>query len=111
MPVDGPPRWELTITSGNSDMMARPRASPLRATPGPDDDVTPRCPAYEAPIAVQIAAISSSAWNVVTSYSLIRDRKWSTGLAGVIGYEPKNIGRLANCAPATSPSAIVSPPV
>ena len=44
-PVDGPPRCELTMTSGSSVMIASPIASPLRAMPGPDDEVTPSCPA------------------------------------------------------------------
>ena len=37
------------------------------------------------PITPAIAAISSSAWKVVTPYSLSRDRWWRIALAGVIG--------------------------
>ena len=44
-PVDGPPRCELMITSGNSVITASPIASPFKAMPGPEDEVTPRCPA------------------------------------------------------------------
>ena len=55
-------------------MIARPIASPLSAMPGPDDEVTPNCPAYDAPIAEAIAAISSSAWKVVMPYSFSRER-------------------------------------
>ena len=34
-PVDGPPRWTLTMTSGSSSMIARPIASLFRHIPGP----------------------------------------------------------------------------
>jgi hypothetical protein len=44
-PVEGPPRWQFTTTSGNSDVMASPIASVLSAIPGPDVDVTPSLPA------------------------------------------------------------------
>ena len=44
-PVDGPPRCELTMTSGSSVMIASPIASPLSAMPGPDEEVTPSWPA------------------------------------------------------------------
>ena len=35
-PVEGPPRWMSTITSGSSTMVARPIASVLSAMPGPE---------------------------------------------------------------------------
>ena len=35
-PVDGPPRWMSTTTSGSSTMVARPIASLLSAMPGPE---------------------------------------------------------------------------
>jgi hypothetical protein len=38
--------------------------------PGPEEAVSPSAPPYEAPIAAPIAAISSSAWNVLTPYAL-----------------------------------------
>jgi len=41
--------------------MAKPMASPLSAIPGPEDVVIAKEPVSPAPIAVQIAAISSSA--------------------------------------------------
>ena len=53
--------------------------------PGPELDVTPREPAYEAPIAEQMAAISSSAWKVTISNSFIFASSCSTREAGVIG--------------------------
>ena len=84
-PVDGPPRCELTITSGSSVLMARPMASPFSAMPGPDEDVTPSEPANEAPMAEQIAAISSSAWKVTTPCSFSRASWCSRVEAGVIG--------------------------
>jgi len=52
-PVEGPPRWVLPITSGNSAATAKPIASPLSAKPGPELAVAPRAPAQEAPMAAQ----------------------------------------------------------
>ncbi len=66
MPVEGPARWALTMTSGSSVATARPSASVLSATPAPELEVTPKAPANEAPMAEQMAAISSSAWKVTT---------------------------------------------
>src|SRR5438067_13805574 len=85
IPVEGPARCTLTSTSGSSVPMARPRPSVLSATPGPELAVTPSVPAQEAPIAAQIAAISSSAWNVTTPYGLKFAMAWSSDEAGVIG--------------------------
>ena len=70
MPVEGPARWTSTITSGSSVEIARPMASPLRAMPGPEVPVMPRLPAKEAPMAEQMAAISSSLWMVTTPWFL-----------------------------------------
>jgi len=66
-------------------MMASPRASVFSASPGPLVVVTASAPAYDAPIDAQIAAISSSAWNVLTPNSFRRESSWSMSLAGVIG--------------------------
>lgn len=55
------------MTSGSSTITASPIASPLSAIPGPLLPVTPIAPPKDAPIAEPTAAISSSAWNVVTS--------------------------------------------
>ena len=44
-PVEGPPRWMSTMTSGSSVMTARLMASLLSATPGPLVPVTPSEPA------------------------------------------------------------------
>ncbi len=60
-PVEGPPRCTFTITNGISIITAKPIASVLSASPGPEVEVIARLPAYDAPIAVQIPAISSSA--------------------------------------------------
>ncbi len=65
-PVDGPPRWMSQTISGSSTIRARFMASAFSAMPGPLEAVTPSAPPNEAPIAAQIAAISSSAWKVVT---------------------------------------------
>ena len=64
-PVDGPPLWIFIITKGNSVIVARPIASPFKAIPGPLLAVTPNFPAKDAPIALTIPAISSSAWKVL----------------------------------------------
>jgi hypothetical protein len=61
IPVDGPARCTSTITSGSSSITARFIASDLSAMPGPEVPVTDRSPANEAPMAAQMAAISSSA--------------------------------------------------
>src|SRR5262245_2887784 len=84
-PVEGPPRCTLMITSGNSTATARPIASPLSATPGPDDEVIANCPANAAPTAEETAAISSSAWKVVTPKFLKRESSCKMSEAGVIG--------------------------
>ncbi len=47
-------------------MTARPIASDLRQMPGPLVAVTPRAPPKEAPMAMPMAAISSSACSVRT---------------------------------------------
>ena len=64
---------------------ARPIASPLRAMPGPLEAVTPIAPPNAAPIAAQMAAISSSAWNVRTPKFLYLLSSCRMSLAGVIG--------------------------
>ena len=58
------------MTSGSSVLTARPIASVFNEIPGPELDVMPSEPAYDAPIAQHMADISSSAWNVVTPNSL-----------------------------------------
>ena len=66
MPVLGPPRWTSMMTSGSSTITARPMASVLRADAGAGVPVMPSAPPKLAPIAAPMAAISSSAWNVLT---------------------------------------------
>ena len=65
-PVEGPPLRTFGITTGHSVITARPIASAFRATPGPLVPVRPSEPPQAAPMAMPIAAISSSAWNVFT---------------------------------------------
>ena len=89
-PVEGPPRWTSTTTSGSSVITARPTASDLSATPGPEVVVTPSWPAKEAPMAAPTPAISSSAWKVVTPKPLCFESSCRMSEAGVIGYEPRN---------------------
>src|SRR5690606_11463084 len=88
VPVDGPARCTLTTTSGSSVMKASDIASDFRAMPGPDEPVTARLPAKAAPIVEPMAAISSSAWNVLTPKLRCRDSSWRMSEAGVIGYVP-----------------------
>ena len=55
------------------------------AKPGPDVPVMPIAPPNDAPIAAPTAAISSSAWNVVTPKRAKLARLCRTSDAGVIG--------------------------
>ncbi len=84
-PVEGPPRWMSITTSGSSVMTARLIASLLSARPGPEVEVTASAPPNAAPIAAHTAAISSSAWNVVTPKCLYCASSCSRSEAGVIG--------------------------
>ena len=85
MPVEGPARWMLKMTSGSSAVTARPMASPLSAIPGPLEHVTPMAPPNAAPMAAVAAAISSSAWLVRTRKRLCIASSSRTLEAGVIG--------------------------
>ena len=58
------------MMQGSSVITARPMASDFRQMPGPLVAVTPSDPAKEAPMAMPMAAISSSAWSVITPYFL-----------------------------------------
>ena len=84
-PVDGPPRWMSTISSGSSTEIASEIVSLFSITPGPLVVVTPRLPAKAAPRAMPTAAISSSAWTVRTPKCLCLDSSWRMSDAGVIG--------------------------
>ena len=66
IPVDGPARWMSRTSSGSSSMTPSPTVSAFSTMPGPAEVVTPSAPPKEAPSAAPQAAISSSAWNVVT---------------------------------------------
>ena len=68
MPVEGPPRCTSTMISGISAITAQPMASPLRAMPGPEEPVTAQRPPQLAPMAIDTAAISSSACTNTPSY-------------------------------------------
>ena len=65
-PVDGPPRCTFTITIGSSAESANEIVSLLRANPGPLVPVTASFPVNDAPTVAAAAAISSSAWKVIT---------------------------------------------
>ena len=71
-PVEGPPRWMSTISSGSSRETASPIVSDFSATPGPEVVVTASEPPKAAPSAAPIPAISSSAWKVRTPKFLCR---------------------------------------
>src|SRR5271156_5323285 len=83
------------ITRGSSTATAKPSASVLSAMPGPEVEVMPRAPAYAAPIAEVIAAISSSAWKVITPKSLYMESSCKMSEAGVIGYEAQRQRRVS----------------
>ena len=61
MPVAGPARCTSTTTMGVSVILASPMASTISDRPGPEVAVMARTPEKEAPTAILIAAISSSA--------------------------------------------------
>ena len=81
-PVLGPPRWMLMTSMGSSRIMPSPIASPFRAMPGPLELVTAIAPPNAAPMAEQIAAISSSACTVRTPKCFRALSSSRTGLAG-----------------------------
>ena len=60
-PVAGPGRWATTTTTGVSVMAARLTPSTIKANPPPEVPTMLGAPAKEAPMAMLIAAISSSA--------------------------------------------------
>jgi hypothetical protein len=66
MPVEGPVRWTSITTRGSSAITAKFKASDLRHRPGPEVLVIPSSPPKLAPMAEPMAAISSSAWKVLT---------------------------------------------
>jgi hypothetical protein len=109
-PVDGPPRWMLITSSGSSAVRPRLIVSCINATPGPEVVVTPRFPPNDAPSAAPTAAISSSAWNVITLKFLCLESSCSTSLAGVIGYVPRKTVSPDSSLTATIPSAVASLP-
>ena len=70
---------------GSSSITASPIVSALRSMPGPLVAVTPSRPPNAAPSAIPAAAISSSAWIVVTPILAWRESSCSSSEAGVIG--------------------------
>ena len=110
-PVEGPPRCTSTTTSGSSVITAKPNASLLSESPGPEVVVTAKLPAKAAPIDVQIPAISSSACNVFTPRSLRLASSTRMSVAGVMGYDPEKSGRCAFSAAAISPQAVATFPL
>ena len=85
IPVLGPERCTLAITTGSSVITARPIASLFSASPGPLVPVNPSAPPNDAPMAAPMAASSSSACIVFTPKFLNRANSFRMSLAGVIG--------------------------
>src|SRR2546426_10110889 len=67
-PVEGPDRWQRIATTGASTIPPWPRPSTIRENPPPDVAVIARTPAKPAPIAMLIAASSSSTCFTTTPY-------------------------------------------
>ena len=88
-----------------------PIDSDLRSIPGPEVVVMPSDPPKAAPIAAPTPAISSSAWKVRTPNCLCLANSWRMSDAGVMGYEPRKIGRWAWWAATMRPQARAVLPV
>ena len=87
------------MTSGVSVITAKPWNSVFKAMPGPEVIVSAVFPAYEAPSATPMAAISSSAWcTKPPKSSKISERACEAEVAGVIGYI-EQISKPAETAP------------
>jgi hypothetical protein len=86
IPVEGPPRWTLTHTSGSSAIVARPSISVLSDMPGPEVAVIAFLPAKDAPTTAPMPAISSSACSIVPEYfQTSRPKNCMISEEGVIG--------------------------
>ncbi|MBP2689870.1 MAG: hypothetical protein H6Q83_2057 [Deltaproteobacteria bacterium] len=106
MPVAGPGRIPSATTTGVSSIPASESASTIRANPPPEVATIDRAPAYEAPIAMFRAAISSSACsNTRPSGGPSTESPCRMPLPGVIGYPAANLHP-----PATAPRASASFP-
>jgi hypothetical protein len=71
--------------------MAKPMFSCIRLMPGPDVAVMALRPVQDAPIAAQMALISSSVWRKTPPVSgILWARRFAISLAGVMGYPEKN---------------------
>lgn len=86
MPVEGPPRITLTITTGTSAAMPRPMDSIISDRPGPEVTVIDGTPPNEPPSTMLMEDNSSSA---ITSRPPSRcncgDIHSTRSVAGVIG--------------------------
>src|SRR3990172_32653 len=90
IPVEGPARWQSTITSGTSADPACETPSCIRARPGPEVAVIARTPVRAAPIAMFTADSSSSAWTArPPNRGIWRSIDSRISEAGVIGYPVK----------------------
>ena len=106
IPVAGPGRIPSATTTGVSSIPASESASTIRANPPPEVATIARAPAYEAPIAMFRAAISSSACSKTSpSGGPSTESPSRMPLPGVIGYPAANLHP-----PATAPRASASFP-
>jgi hypothetical protein len=86
MPVEGPARCTLSTTSGTSAIEANPIASVFNARPGPEEAVSALTPAYDAPMAMQMEASSSSGCTMTPpNFGSSRASHSITSDCGVIG--------------------------
>ena len=86
-PVVGPGRCISTTTSGISAMPESPSASTIKEKPPPEVPVMAQGPANEAPIAILMAAISSSACSTTRPASSLLDARYSMmEVEGDMGY-------------------------
>jgi hypothetical protein len=90
-------------------MTAKPIASSIRLTPGPEVAVIDLAPVHEAPITLVIEAISSSYWTYAPPTSGIRiDIHSAISVAGVMGYPPKYLHPALSAPSAQAISPIVN---
>jgi hypothetical protein len=85
-PVEGPPRWTLTMTQGSSAMQPYPSSSIISENPGPEVAVMALAPAAAAPRTEAIPAISSSIWMNFPPYlGSMAASSSATSVEGVMG--------------------------
>ena len=94
MPVDGPPRWMLTMTSGSSMAEARPIVSRLQVDAGAARGGDGQAAAEGGADGGADAGDLVLGLHGPHAEVLCLDSSWRMSDAGVIGYEPRNSSRL-----------------